>query len=180
MSRWPLAASLVIARLGRGTLLLLGGAAVVAVVWGIVVPAAERESARQLHQLAALRQAAAEAPKASAPAMPQMNALQSFESRLATREDVASLQRQLWKQAAAAGLQLSKVDYRSEADTGAQFTRLSVTLPVTGPYPSVRRFIFALMAQFPGLSLDKLDLKRTTVGTAEVEATMHLTLLGKP
>lgn len=180
MSPWPLAASLAVARLGRGPLLLIAAVALAVAVWGLVVPAATREWAHQQHQLAALRQVAAEVPRAPTPAAPQVSALHSFESRLATAEDAGSLQRQLWQQAAAAGLRLSKVDYRSEADAGGQFTRLSITLPVTGPYPNVRRFIFALMAQFPGLSLDKLDFKRTTVGAAEVEATIHLTLLGKP
>jgi Tfp pilus assembly protein PilO len=180
MSRWPLLASLLLARLGSRTLLLTALAVATAAVWAVLIPRAERESARQQHQLAALRQATAAAPRPQAIAAPQMSTLQAFERRLASPDDMDSLQRQLWQQAAVAGLQLSKVDYRSEADASGQFTRLSITLPVTGPYPGVRRFIFALMAKFPGLSLAKLDLKRTSVEAPEVEATMHFTLLGRP
>ena len=180
MSRLPLAASLLLARLGTGPLLLAAAALLAAGVWGLMVPAATRASVQQQVQVDALRHSAAQAPAPRKPMSSQGTALDAFERRLAGADEVAALQRQLWQQATTAGLQLSKVDYRSEADTGAQFTRLSVTVPVTGTYPGVRRFIFALMAQFPGLALDKLDLKRTSATSADVEATMHFTLLSRP
>ena len=181
MRAWPLAASLALAQLGRGPVLLIVAGVLTAAVWGALVPFAERQAAQQQRQLDDARRAAADSPaRPERSASPQVSALQAFENRLAGAQDVALLQKQLWQQARAAGLELNKVDYRSEVDAGGQFTRLSITLPVTGAYPGVRRFIFALMAQFPGLSLDKLDLKRTSVGTAQVEATMHFTLLGRP
>lgn len=181
MRAWPLTASLMLAHVGRGPVLLVAAGVVTAVIWGVLVPAAERQSVQQQRQLDEARRAAMDLPeRPERSASPQVNALQAFENRLAGAEDIALLQKQLWQQAAAAGLELNKVDYRSEMDASGQFTRLSITLPVNGAYPGVRRFIFALMAQFPGLSLDKLDLKRSAVSAAQVEATMHLTLLGRP
>lgn len=181
MRAWPLAASLALAHLGRGPVLLMAAGVLTAAVWGVLVPAAERQSVQQQGQLDAARRAAADLPaQPQRSASPHVNALQAFENRLASPEDTALLQKQLWAQAAAAGLELNKVDYRSETDASGQFARLSITLPVTGTYPGVRRFIFALMAQFPGLALDKLDLKRSSASAAQVEATMHLTLLRRP
>jgi Tfp pilus assembly protein PilO len=180
MNRWPLALSLLLARLGRGPVLLAAAALLAAGVWGLMVPAATRASMHQQLQLDALRQSASQAPRPAAPVSTQGTALEAFERRLANDDVVTAFQRQLWQQAEAAGLQLNKVDYRSEGDAGAQFTRLSITLPATGTYPGVRRFIFALMAQFPGLALDRLDLKRSSATGAEVEATMHFTLLRRP
>lgn len=180
MRNWPLALSLAAARLDRGLAGLLTALVAAALVWAVLVPAAEQQAAAQQKRLDTFRQQQADAPKAF-PAAPQhVDALQAFEARLATPAVQHQFQQVLWQQAAANGLQLSKVDYRIEADAGAGFTRLSITLPVNGPYPAVRKFLFSLLAQFPGLAMDKLSLKRTAAGSAQVEATVQLTLLGPP
>jgi Tfp pilus assembly protein PilO len=180
MTSWPLAASLALARLDRGVASLLAAALVAVLAWAVFVPMAERDAEAQQRRLDAFRKAQAEAPVATAAAPLHVDALQAFEARLATPELQHQLQQALWQQAAANGLQLSKVDYRHEDDAPAGFTRLSITLPVNGAYPAVRKFLFSLLAQFPGLAMDKLSLKRVAGGTAQVEATVHLTLLVRP
>ena len=53
-------------------------------------------------------------------------------------------------------------------------------MPVAGSYPGVRNFVFGLMAAFPVLALDKLDIKRENVSQPDIEATLHMTLLVRP
>lgn len=180
MTSWPLAVSLALARVDRAVACLLAAALAAVLVWAVFVPMAQRDADVQQGRLAAFRQAQAEAPVAAPAAPLHVDALQAFEARLATPELQHRFQQALWSQAAANGLQLSKVDYRHEADAGAGFSRLTITLPVSGPYPAVRKFLFSLLAQFPGLSMDKLSLKRIAGGAAQVEATVHLTLLAPP
>lgn len=90
------------------------------------------------------------------------------------------LMKQIWQLGAAAGLQLNRVDYHTEVDAGGRFNRLLITLPMTGSYPAVRKFMFTLMAEFPGLSLDKIDMKRDQTASAQVETSAHMTLHTRP
>ncbi|HOE40394.1 MAG TPA: hypothetical protein PLB25_01980 [Rhodoferax sp.] len=57
--------------------------------------------------------------------------------------------------------------------TQAQAGRLdmfTITLPVKGTYPQVRKFIRAALLTAPALALEGLDLKRDKVGDGSVEA----------
>ncbi len=169
------------AAIGLAPLLLAAGALLVAALWLVALPATESARARALAELAAAQQALAQAPRgAAAPAAPAADALAEFESRLAGDEQVAQMAQQIWRQAAAAGLQLSKVDWRAEADAARRFGRVQITLPMTGSYTALRKFTFGLMAAYPSLALDKLDLKRELPAAGQVEATAHFTLFVKP
>ena len=176
MSGWTLRAGLALAALGRWPVVLGVVALLACALWMLVLPAGDQRVQRERRQLASLTEQAPATAPASAPADP----LATFESRLAGPDDVTDLMVQVWRLGADAGLQMNKVDYRTEPDPGGGFERLSVTLPMTGAYPSVRRFVFSLMAEFPGLSLDKLDMKREQTAHGRVETTVHLTLLTRP
>lgn len=54
--------------------------------------------------------------------------------------------------------------------------RLRVTMPVTGPYAQVRRFIAAALTQDPALSLDAVRLRRGNPMATEVEAELQWSL----
>ena len=103
-----------------------------------------------------------------------------IEQRLASEDDRMRLMKQIWQLGAAAGLQLNRVDYHTEVDAGGRFNRLLITLPMTGSYPAVRKLMFTLMAEFPGLSLDKIDMKRDQTASAQVETLVHMTLHTRP
>jgi hypothetical protein len=179
VSGWTLKLELWLAAIGRWPLLLALAGVLTAALWAVLLPLAESASTREQFQLAVLGRPAADARPAEPPA-PSVDALAEFEQRLASDEDVSRLQRELWRQGASAGLQMNKVDYRNETDANGQFSRLAITLPMTGSYPAVRKFIFSLMADFPGLSLDKLDVKRDQAASGLVETTVHLTLFTSP
>lgn len=179
MTGWTLRAELALAALGRWPVVLGLVALLACALWMLVLPASDQRVQRERRQLATLTEQAAAAP-AAAPASAPADPLATFESRLAGPDEVTNLMVQVWKLGDDAGLQMNKVDYRTEPDPGGGFERLSVTLPMTGAYPSVRRFVFSLMAEFPGLSLDKLDMKREQTAHGRVETTVHLTLLTRP
>jgi Tfp pilus assembly protein PilO len=165
--------------LGRGSVVLALLVVVTAVIWLGLVPVAERELARETRLLATVREAARGAPATrTVPQRP--DALSAFEQRLANEDDRMRLMKQIWQLGAAAGLQLNRVDYHTEVDAGGRFNRLLITLPMTGSYPAVRKLMFTLMAEFLGLSLDKIDMKREQTTSAEVETSAHMTLHTRP
>lgn len=148
-------------------------------LWTLILPSAQREAALAANRLKGIaRSPLLDQPSNSIAKQPDN--LSAFDERLASPEVVSNLMLQIWKQSREGGLILSKVDYRSEWDAAGRFGRLSMTLPISGTYPAIRKFIFSLMADFPALSLDKLDLKREQPEVAVVESTVHLTLLIKP
>ena len=178
MNGWLLSVELWLMRLGRWPLACGAVAVPAALLWSTLLPLTEQQVDREARLLDSLRQRAV-APAPDVTATPP-DALAAFEARLATAEDVTRLMQQLWAQGESAGLQLNKVDYRTEEVTGAGFQRLSITLPMTGPYPAVRRLAFGLMTMFPSLSIDKLDMKRDQTASGRVETTIHLTLFTRP
>jgi Tfp pilus assembly protein PilO len=183
MKAWPLNLQLWAVSTGPWPIVLAMAVLLAGGLWGVLVPAAERSASRQQDRLEQARRdhaAGTATPSATEAAAAPVAPLAAFEDSLATDDDVARLMGQVWQQGAQAGLQMNKVDYRSEPDGAGGFARLHLTLPVKGPYPAVKGFVFKLMAAHPGLSLDKLDMKREHATVGEVETTLHLTLLTLP
>lgn len=79
------------------------------------------------------------------------------------------------------GLNPGRVDYVVQSEP-LQLSRLHVSLPVTGTYPQVRRFIAQVLNQLPYAALDNLQIDRQAVGFAvvdgmqSVQVVMHLSL----
>lgn len=63
--------------------------------------------------------------------------------------------------------------------TAEGLERLRVTMPVTGPYAQVRRFVAAALAHDPALSLDAVKLRRPSPLSAEVDAELQWSLHGR-
>jgi hypothetical protein len=57
--------------------------------------------------------------------------------------------------------------------------RLRVTMPVTGSYAQVRRFIAAALEHDPALSLDAIKLRRVSPMSADVDAELQWSLHGR-
>jgi hypothetical protein len=79
------------------------------------------------------------------------------------------------------GLTPGRVDYVVQAEP-LQLSRLQVSLPVTGTYPQLRRFIGQVLNQLPYAALDSLQIDRQAVGFVvvdgmqTVQTVMHLSL----
>lgn len=108
------------------------------------------------------------------------DSLTAFETALASTADRDRLVAQLWSSAAANAVRLSKIDFRTESDVPGGFVRLHMRMPAAGRYPQIKSFAFGLMAAYPSLALQRLEIRRSQPSQADVEATLHLVLLMRP
>ncbi|MEW6612266.1 MAG: hypothetical protein ACOY5C_03855 [Pseudomonadota bacterium] len=82
----------------------------------------------------------------------------------------------IFQAAAQEKLQLEEGEYRIVADKGVRLTRYEITLPVTGPYIRVRRFVAGVLKDIPTASLDAVSFQKERVGDSDVKAQIKLTL----
>lgn len=82
----------------------------------------------------------------------------------------------LYAAAADAGIALEQGEYRPETAKGDKLDRYQITLPVTGSYPQIRKFIARLLVDLPAISLDGVSFQRQKIGDAQVESQIKLTL----
>lgn len=71
----------------------------------------------------------------------------------------------------------ARTEHRLSTSEGLE--RLRVTMPVTGSYAQVRRFIGAALEHDPALSLDSIKLRRVSPMAAEVDAELQWSLHGR-
>ncbi|HEY1129053.1 MAG TPA: hypothetical protein VGF12_06595 [Roseateles sp.] len=71
----------------------------------------------------------------------------------------------------------ARTEHRLSSSEGVE--RLRVTMPVTGSYAQVRRFIGAALEHDPALSLDAIKLRRVSPMSAEVDAELQWSLHGR-
>lgn len=75
-----------------------------------------------------------------------------------------------------AGLGLERADYSLGAATAGALTRVEATLPLTGSYAGVRRFVAEVLNELPHAALESLQLERATAQAKELQATARLVL----
>lgn len=73
-------------------------------------------------------------------------------------------------------LELLKGTYRVSEDPALMLVRYTVSLPVRGRYPQIRRFIAATLNEVPIVSLEGVVLQREKISDDVVEASVALTL----
>jgi Type II secretion system (T2SS), protein M subtype b len=71
----------------------------------------------------------------------------------------------------------TRTEHRLASSEGLE--RLRVTMPLTGSYDQVRRFISAALAHDPALSLDSVKLRRLSPVSAQVDAELQWSLHGR-
>lgn len=74
-------------------------------------------------------------------------------------------------------LNSARTEHRLATNEGLE--RLRVTMPLTGSYAQVRRFIGAALAHDPALSLDALKLRRVSPVSTDVDAELQWSLHGR-
>lgn len=77
--------------------------------------------------------------------------------------------------ATATGLELRSAEYRL-TDSVGRIERYEITLPVVGTYAQIWTFLESALAEIPMLSLDRVSLRRKSVGEPRAEAEVSLTL----
>lgn len=92
------------------------------------------------------------------------------------REDLETTLGAIHQLAADHGIAIPSAEYKSRRDTGADFTRHEILLPVKAGYGPLRRWLAALMEQQPAIAIDELALRRDTAENDRIDAQMKLTL----
>ena len=67
-------------------------------------------------------------------------------------------------------LVLERGEYKLSEEAGLGLLRYQITLPVKGPYPSIRAFTRRVLKDIPSLALDSVALQRPNVGDEAIEA----------
>jgi hypothetical protein len=151
-------------------LLLVAGAGV---LW--LVPQRGVQAARQQ---AALRLASTPAHVVGASDAPQSanDNLLRFYSALGEKRYAEQQVKTLFGLAAKSKLSLSQGEYKSAFERNARLHTYQVTLPVKGNYGDVWQFGLMALRVIPFASLDEISFKRESIGEAQVEARVRLTL----
>lgn len=76
-------------------------------------------------------------------------------------------------------LELNGARTEHRLSTAEGLERLRVTMPLTGSYAQIRRFIGAALAHDPALSLDAIKLRRASPLAADVDAELQWSLHGR-
>jgi hypothetical protein len=74
------------------------------------------------------------------------------------------------------GLQLERADYAMAAPNGNAAARLQATLPLTGTYGGLRRYVAAVLNELPHAALESLALERSDAQSTQLQATARLVL----
>ncbi len=157
--------------LGRPAFVALALLALVALVRWQVDPVLAGEQQRLATRQQALAAAAAAGP-AIDPAALGIPALQELPSERQRGRDVAMLV----ETAQRIGLGLERADYTQAGAGGSEVTRLSATLPLTGSYSALRRYVAEVLNELPHSALESLQIERPNAKSTQLQATARLVL----
>ncbi len=150
-------------------LLLIGGATL---AWLLPQRALQAQRQQVALRLASVPVAAS---AKTAPASASDN-LKLFYDTLGEKRYAEQQVKTLFGLAAKSNLSLSQGEYKAGFDRNARLHTYQVTLPLKGSYRDVWQFGMLALRAIPFASLDELNFKRETIGDAQVEARLRLTL----
>jgi len=78
------------------------------------------------------------------------------------------------------GLQLGSADYQVADAHDLPLQELRITLPLSGPYISVRQFLAAVLEQIPTAAVEELRFQRPRIDSMTLDAEVHLTVFMPP
>lgn len=167
-------------RLGPG--LLLGGTLVIGVAAAYLLigrPMDQRLIYLQTH-LADMRAQMTQRRPAWTPEAPEV-AAHAFYRTLPAQKAIPDLLEQIFDAAFESNLEVRQGTLKLEVDTDAPMQRYRIELPVVGNYAGIRGFANRILKDLPSASLDDIRFSRDDVKSADVAATVRLTLyLRKP
>ena len=158
----------------------LGPVACAAIALGVLGLAAlawmvPQGALQQQRQAVALKVAAIPPAPKAAPVTANDN-LKLFYASLGEKRYAEQQVKTLFGLAAKAGLSLNQGEYKASVDANGKFTTYQVTLPVKGSYRNIWQFALLSLSSIPFASLDDISFKRETIGEAQVEARLRLTI----
>lgn len=135
-----------------------------------------RDSLAQQQDFIRRRAALPAAPAPSAMPADINENLTAFYGGLGDRRHAEQQVKVLFGLAAKSGLALPRGDYTAGYDSDARIYTYQLNLPVKGNYQAVSQFALLSLGAIPFASLDNISFKRESVGDANLEARLHLTL----
>lgn len=107
--------------------------------------------------------------------------LAAFYARFPTAAELPARLQELHRLADAHGVVLARADYRSSRDAGTALQRVSLSLPLSGPFEPVYAWLGEVLATMPEVAVEGLALKResTEAGTVDIDLRLVLFLRGK-
>jgi YgiT-type zinc finger domain-containing protein len=99
-----------------------------------------------------------------------------FYNGLPATTEVTQYVERIYAAANAEKLSLMHGEYTGADLPAAGLVRYKITLPLKGSYSQIRRFIAESQKTVPGLALDDVAVSRQSIGEAQVEARVQLSL----
>lgn len=155
---------------GACVLLLVAGAAV---LW--LAPQRHLQAERQQVAMRLASMPAQVAGAKGAPPSANDNLLRFYDA-LGEKRYAEQQVKTLFGLAAKSKLSLSQGEYKSAYERNARLHTYQVTLPVKGGYGDVWQFGLMALRAIPFASLDEISFKRESIGEAQIEARLRLTL----
>ncbi|GJG96670.1 hypothetical protein [Cupriavidus pauculus] len=134
-----------------------------------------RTATRAIQASLAQRADAGLHPRADGPRERASQRAQAFAEMLGDERRFEQHLGDLFGYAKDAGLTLAQANYDHATDANGGFTLDGVGLPLKGNYGALRTFSETILLRMPFVSLDSIQLKRSSISADAVEAKLHLT-----
>lgn len=102
--------------------------------------------------------------------------LKAFYAFLPAQNAITKLLAQLYTLAEAQELEPQKVEYVLTHSADAPYSRYQITLPVTGRYVAVRKFMANVLNEMPAAAINEVSFKRVGATGQDVEAMIRITI----
>jgi len=100
----------------------------------------------------------------------------AFLDYFATKEMLPDRLTTIFNAAKRAGLTLGQADYQLNDAGNLPLREFRVTLPVSGNYTVIRRFVAAILVAIPSAALEQIRFQRRKIGDPAVEAEIRFTI----
>ncbi|MFZ5541625.1 MAG: hypothetical protein ACOY5V_17995 [Pseudomonadota bacterium] len=149
------------------------GAAVLAACVGYYAGSV-RPLVGQMETLAAA--AAQPQQRLRAPAADPAEPVRRFAAAFPDEREVTALLARLYAISEREGVRLARAEYRFVEPDALGMVQYRVSLPVNGSYPSIRRFVGAVLGEVPWAAVTQIGLQRERVGQGRIDARIEVTL----
>jgi len=167
-------------RLGVAGVVGLGLCAFAVMFYFSAVVILQEEQAQVLEELEMSR-SLAEGGTASSAIVPRTPAeqLSDFYAVFPPVKAVPEVLRKIIQLAERQNLVLRAGKYHVIDDHTGRLVRYEVSFPIVGPYPNVRQFLRAVLAEVPSAALDKVDVQKNMADGAHAKTTVSFTLFSR-
>lgn len=127
-------------------------------------------------QVAALDTVAAQPRRPRAPAADPAEPVRRFVAAFPDEREVAPLLARLYAIGEREGVRLARAEYRFVEPDALGMVQYRLSLPVNGSYPSIRRFVGAVLGEVPWAAVTQIGLQRERIGQGRIDARIEVTL----